>query len=298
MDQQAATEQKETIPTISWFLLGLLALVWGSSYILIKKGLVAFEPEQLACLRISISSIAFLPLFLMRIKEVDWSKFKYLIIIGLSGSGIPAFLFAIAQTEISSSVAGVLSSLTPLFTLVWGITLFGVPMVWSKVLGVIIGLAGAISLIVFGSNAGLDGNMWYGLLIVLGCALYALSVNTVKTYLQDMSAITISAVSFFIIGIPAAIYLFTTDFLSIMQNHEAAWISLGYVAILALFGTVLATILFFKLVQLTNAVFSSMVSYLIPIVALFWGAVDQETISSFHYIGMMLILLGVYISKK
>ena len=162
-----------------------------------------------------------------------------------------------------------------------------------------IGLAGAIFLILFGDAAGMSGSLGYSLLVVIASLLYSLSANTVNAYLQDMNAITISAVSFVLIGIPAIIYLFTaTGFLNTLQQTPHAWSALGYVAILALFGTVIASILFFRLVQITNAVFASMVSYLIPIVALMWGFLVDEIITIYHIFGMLLILLGVYLSRR
>ena len=282
----------------SWGILLLVAVIWGSSYILIKKGLIAYSPTQLASLRVVISALAFLPVFIARRHRINWSALRYLLVVGFSGSFIPAFLFAFAQTQINSSTTGILSSLTPLFTLILGISFFGVAIQLRKVVGVIIGLAGAVFLILYGRSAGMEGNLWYGLLVVLGCACYALSVNTVKTYLQDMSAITISAVSFILIGIPAVLYLFTTDFIEVVAHRDGAWLALGYISILALLGTVAATVLFFKLVQITDAVFGSMVSYLIPLIAVLWGVVDGEVITLFHIIGMALILTGVYISRK
>ena len=282
----------------AWILLGLLGLVWGSSYVLIKKGLEAFSPQQVACLRIGITALAFLPVFVFRFKKIDWTKLKYFAVVGFAGSFFPAFLFAFAQTQISSSITGVLSSLTPLFTLALGILFFKTPFLWTKVLGVLIGLAGAVLLIVFGKEAGVDGNIWYGLLVVLGSLLYASSANTVGSHLQNMNALTISAVSFILIGLPAIGYLFYSDFTSVLIEKDNGWAALGYISILSLFGTVIATVLFFKLVQLTDAVFSSMVSYLIPVVAIMWGAVVGEPITIYHLIGMVLILSGVYISRK
>ena len=295
----SSINQPSAAPSLqSWLTLVLLGLVWGSSYILIKKGLVAYSPVQLACLRITISALAFFPFFILNWKKIDWSKLRFLLIVGFMGSGVPAFLFAFAQTELSSSMAGVLSSLTPLFTLSLGILIFGRPLIWAKVFGVLIGLAGAVLLILFGSEAGVEGKIGYGLLVVVGCVCYATSVNTVETYLPDMSSITISAVAFVLIGVPAVVYLFLTDFTKVLQSHPDAWASLGYITILALFGTVLASILFFKLVHMTSAVFSSTVSYLIPLVAILWGLLDGEVIGIFHLLGMGLILLGVYMSRK
>jgi len=281
-----------------WLLLLFLSVVWGSSYILIKKGLIAYSPEQLACLRICISGLAFLPLFVLRFKSIDWSKIKYIAVVGFAGSFFPAFLFAFAQTELSSSTTGVLSSLTPLFTLLLGLLFFKFPFSWPRLIGVILGLAGAVSLILFGDAGKMSGQLFYGILVLLGCLFYALSGNTLKAALQELNVITISAVAFMMISLPALFYLFSTDFLEVLQTDETALTSLGYIAILALFGTVLASVLYFRLIQMTNPVFGSTVSYLIPIVALGWGALDGEVIGILHLLGMVLILGGVYISGK
>jgi len=295
-NQQVLHSERPTL--LSWGILLLLGLVWGSSYILIKKSLVAFSPIQVACLRLSISAIAFFPVFLWHFRKIDWSKLKYLILVGVTGSGLPAILFSTAQTEISSSVAGVLSSLAPLFTLVIGILFFGASAMKSKISGILVGLLGAVFLIAFGQNAGIEGNMWYGSLILGGCICYAISSNTVKTHLQEMSSIKISAAAFFIVGVPCLIYLLTTDVLTIIQTHEHGWTSLGTVTLLALAGTVMATILFFRLVQITNPVFASLVSYLIPVIAILLGAYDGEPITFLHISGMVLILAGVYLTNK
>ena len=281
----------------SWSILLLLSLVWGSSYILIKKSLVAFTPIQVGCLRLSISALAFLPVFLWHIKQIDWSKLKYLLIVGLCGSGLPAVLFPLAQTEISSSVAGTLSSLTPLFTLIIGALFFKAAAAWSKLTGILVGLMGAVLLIAFGQNAGLKGNLWYGIFILIGCVCYAVSTNIVKEHLQEMSSYKISAVAFFIVGIPCLIYLLTTNIIDVIQTDEHGWTSLGTVTVLALGGTLLATVLFFKLVQLTNPLFASLVSYLIPMIAMLLGSFDVESITMLHFFGMGLILLGVYLTK-
>lgn len=289
------TSEKPTL--LSWGILILLGLVWGSSYILIKKSLIAFSPIQVACLRLSISAIAFFPVFLYHFRDIDWSKLKYLVLVGVTGSGLPAILFSTAQTEISSSVAGVLSSLSPLFTLIIGIIFFKAEAVWSKITGILIGLLGAISLIVFGQTAGIEGNLWYGLLVIIGCVSYAISSNAVKAHLQEMSSFKISAAAFFIVGIPSLIYLFIIDIGTVIRTHEHGWVSLGTVTVLALAGTVMATVLFFKLVQITDPLFASIVSYLIPMIAILLGAFDGEPITIFHAIGMGLILTGVYLTK-
>lgn len=290
--------QEQEPDLVSWLILITLSLIWGSSYILIKKGLVVYSSTQVACLRLAISAICFLPVLLWQFRQVDWSRWRFLLLVGLTGTGIPAFMFAIAQTEISSSMAGVLNSLVPLFTLVLGVLLFGAKAPWVKFLGVLIGLAGAAMLILLGKEAGAEGNPWYGLLVIVGCICYAVSSNTVGTYLRDMRALVISAASFTIVGIPAFAYLFRTDFLHKLELQTGAWEALGYVALLSVFGTVLASLIFFQLVQRTSPVFASMISYLVPAVAVSWGFADGENISIIHFIGMGLILSGVYLVKK
>ncbi len=290
---------EEQVPWKAWLVLGILSLVWGSSFILIKRGLMIFPPEQVGAMRLAISAIAFFPFLISRLHRIDWKRLKYLLVVGVTGSGLPAFMFALAQTEISSSLAGILNSLTPLFTLMIGVAAFGSKFSWAKLIGILLGLLGASALILLGSKSGVEGNMWYGLLVVIATISYATSGNVVGKYLKDMNSLLIGAASFGIVGIPLLIYLLTgTSFLHIMQTEPGAWEALGYIAILALVGTFAASVIFFKLIQWTSPVFGSTVAYLIPIIALGWGVADGETVGFFHLIGMAMILSGVYLSKR
>lgn len=283
----------------NWLVLIALSLVWGTSFILIKKSLIAFSAMQVACLRMSFSAIAFLPLVGWHWSRIDWSKLRYLIIVGLTGTALPAIFFSTAQTQISSSLTGILNSLTPLFTLILGAVFFKTKVGWAKVVGVILGLIGAGILILMSRSSAVEGNIWYALLVVLASLCYGTSSNVVGNYLKDMSALIISAASFGLVGIPGLIYLLAgTDFIYRMGHVDYAWPALGYVSLLALVGTVAASVLFFRLIQWTSPVFGSTVAYLIPIVALLWGVIDGEAIYFFHFIGMALILTGVYLSKR
>ncbi len=298
MIKDVKPKETEPISARAWLVLFGLALAWGTSYILIKKGLVAFSPEQLASLRIGITAFIFFPFILFQNKRVDWSKWKQLFVVGFLGSLFPAFLFASAQTKISSSLSGILSSLTPLFTLLLGIAFFRVQATWTKVVGVLLGLFGAVWLLVVDRGIGDFEGMAFGLLVVGACFCYAVSSNVVKAYLQNMPTLTISAISYIMVGLPAVGFLFTTNFLETMQTHSAAWPSLGYIAILAISSTVLGSLFFFKLIKDTNVVFASTVSYLIPMVAIIWGVFDGESITFLHFVGMVVILSGVYVARK
>lgn len=283
----------------NWLTLIALSLVWGTSFILIKKSLIAFSAIQVACLRMSFSALAFMPLVFWHWSRIDWSRLKYLIIVGLTGTALPAIFFSTAQTQISSSLTGILNSLTPLFTLILGALFFNAKAGWAKVLGVIMGLIGASILILMSSTSSVEGNIWYALLVVAASLCYGTSSNVVGTYLKDMNALIISAASFGLVGIPGLIYLvFGTDFFYRMGHVDYAWTALGYVSLLALVGTVAASVLFFRLIQWTSPLFGSTVAYLIPIIALLWGVIDGESVYFFHFVGMALILAGVYLSRK
>ena len=293
-----ASQESENTPIKAWLVLILLSIIWGTSYILIKRGLVAYSPYQVACIRLSVSSISFIPVLIYHFRKVDWSKWHFLVIVGLTGTALPSFLFPIAQTQVSSSMAGILNSLTPLFTLLIGIVFFRSSIVLGKIGGVLLGLAGATFLILFGNKLGIQGNMWYGLFIVLATLCYATSSNVVGYFLKDMSSLLISAVSFTIVGFPAIFMLLATDFVEILQHTPEGLPALGYIVVLALFSTVLASIIFFRLIQWTNPVFATTISYLVPIVALGLGSIDGEPITLYHFIGMGLILLGVYLTRQ
>jgi drug/metabolite transporter (DMT)-like permease len=276
----------------------VLSLIWGSSFILIKKALIAIKPVELACLRISISAIAFIPVLYFNWHKVDWRKWKAFLIVGALGSGIPAFLFAFAQTGISSSLAGLLNSLTPVFTLIIGILVFRQKFKILQFTGVILGLIGAVSLVLMDSAAGISEAWYYAMLVIIGTVCYATSVNTVQFRFQKVTPVIVSSVSFALIGPPAIIYLAGTGFFTEVLSRDYAAYSVAATFILSIFSTVLASILFFGLVQKTSAVFGSSVTYIMPIIAISWGLADGEVLLWFHLIGMAMILTGIYLIKS
>ncbi len=284
---------------MGFIILGILALTWGSSFILIKKSLTAYSPVQVACLRLSITALALFPVLWARRGEVEWQRWRMFLAVGLLGTAIPAFLFSFAQQRVSSSVAGMLNTLTPLFTLVLGIVFFQAKVIWAKVAGVILGLAGATVLILLGQKGALSGSAAYSMLIVVATVCYGANLNIVATHFGNTNSLTLSAVSFTIVGIPGLIFLLTgTDFLHRLDTQAGALTGLGYVAILSLGGTVIASVLFFHLVKKTSAIFSSTVAYLMPVVALGWGMLDGEIMTIFHLAGILLIMAGVYLSRR
>jgi drug/metabolite transporter (DMT)-like permease len=278
-------------------LLFGLASVWGSSFFLIKKALIALHPLQVACLRLSIAGLVLSPFFLGQVKNLPRRDIKWLLVVGLAGSGIPAVCFGFAQTHISSAVAGILNSLTPLFTLVIGVLFFAFKAHFRNILGVLVGLLGAIFLITQALEGPLMTNFFFAGLIVFGTMCYATSSNVVSRYLPHRKSFSISVLSYVMLLPLGLIVLFSTDFLHRLQTQPQIALSLGAVFTLAIFGTAIASIFYFMLVQRTSPLFASMVTYLIPLIATILGFFDGEAISMMHNIGLLLIISGVYLSK-
>ncbi len=281
-----------------WVILIFLSLVWGCSFILIKKALITFDAPTVGAMRIAIGSVAFAPFVYHFRKEIDWSQWKKFLLVGLTGSGIPSFLFAFAQTEITSSMAGLLNSMTPIWTLLLGIFLFKLRFNHLKMVGVLLGFIGAVIIIIAAHNSKFGGNPMYGFLAIIATVCYALSVNMVQGFFGKTKPIIISAMSFFLIGPPIWIFLMFTGVKEQYLNNDFAIYSLSSVVALSLFGTVMASILFYILVQRTSAVFGSMVTYLMPFVVIIWGLIDGEIITMLQLLGMGTILIGVYFTKK
>ena len=282
-------------PLRSWLLLVLIGAIWGSSFILMKKGLMVFSDVQIATMRMGMAWLVTLPFLLGRFKEISKKEWLILLSVGLLGNGLPAFLFATAQTKIDSSLAGMLNSLVPLLTMTFGLLLFGLRTWLLQVIGLVIGFVGAIMLIVM--PGGISGFQPAALLVVLASTCYAFNLNVVRRYLSKMPSMLITAGSFLWVGPFCLIYLFTTDFTSRFE-HEAALQSFGAIVILAVVGTTIAVLMFNKLIQSGGAVFASMVTYIVPIVAIIWGVLDGESISVWSILGVFVILAGVYLVNK
>lgn len=283
------------------YLIGL-AVVWGTSYILIKRGLTVFSPLQVASLRLGISALALAPLAYVHLRRINWRQVPLLIVIGLTGTGLPSFLFPYAQVHLSSSLTGMLSALNPLCTFLIAWLFFASREAKRKQLaGVLLGLLGAVLLAWAAPGGGGQTTQFaYAGFVLLACFCYATSSNLVAAYFQDVSSLTITVCSFFIVGLPALIWALSAG--AVVRTVAAApgdegWWALACVAALAVVSTVLASIIFFRMVQRTGAVFSSTVSYIIPLVALVWGLLDGEGFAALQIPAIVLVLTGVALSR-
>lgn len=283
--------------SVQWIVLAALAFVWGSSYFLIKKGLRTFDETELAALRIAIAFIILAPIAIYNLKKIKKSKILPLFLVGALGSALPAFLFAKAQTTLSSSVAGILNSIVPVFTMLIGVTLFKTKFLKINILGLFIGLIGAVTLIWVDKSSNITFDFMGAVYVVLATICYGISVNVIKESLPEISSMEITSFAFLFIGIPVIPILLLTNFTEKLVTHEA-WMDLGYITLLSVFGTALAILYFNKLIKHTSAIFATTVTYLIPIVAVMWGVLDGEPLTVFHFMACLIILVGVYLVNK
>lgn len=281
-----------------WVYLIILSIIWGSSFILIKKSLIDLSAIQVGALRIIFTSFFLFIAGFKTVKEIKKEHWKWIAWSGFLGSFFPPFLFAIAQTELDSAIASILNSLTPLNTTIIGIALFGVLVTKRQILGVVIGLIGTVILIAKGAEFNPNQNYWYSTLIIASSIGYAFNINILKRHLNSLSALSIAVGNFVCILLPAVIVLIFTGFFSQVFSSPEMQKGLIYVIVLALFGTAFAKVLFNKLISVASPVFAASVTYTMPLMAIFWGIIDGESLSFYQLIGGAIILLGVYLANK
>lgn len=282
-----------------WIFLFLLAFIWGSSFILIKKGLVGFTPLQLGSLRIIITALLLFLVGFKSLKNLPKNTLKWIVISGFLGTFFPAFLFAYAETEIDSAIASILNSIVPINTIVFGFLAFKMHSSKRQVLGVLTGFAGTFLLITNGASINPNQNYWYAFLVIIATVMYAFSINIIKRYLQHVSPIAIAVGNFAIIIIPAFIVLIFSGFFTsqVIQGPDFT-MSLFYIFLLSLFGTAIAKVLFNNLVQISTPIFASSVAYIMPIIAVSWGVLDGESFGFWQGVATVIILLGVYLANS
>lgn len=282
-----------------WLYLIVLSIIWGTSYILIKKSLEGFSPIQLGAVRIVMASIFLFIIGLRSLRGISKKEWKWIAISSLVGSFFPIFLYAFAQTEIDSSIASILNSLVPLFTIFIGYAAFRISFTGRQLLGVLVGLIGASLLIVLGIDINPDQNYWYAGLVIMATLSYACNANIVKSKLQDVSPMGI-AVGNFACMLPAGlIILFTSGALKPEVIQGPYFLSsLTYLVVLCIMGTCVAKVMFNRLIQISSPVFSVSVTYLIPVVGILWGLLDEEIFTPMQLLASLIILLGVYLVNK
>ena len=281
----------------SWLVFALLAIVWGSSFILMKEGLKAFNPYQVASLRMLFAGIILLPFAYKAIKRIPKNKLVLVIFSGILGNFIPAYLFCIAETQIDSSLAGILNSLTPMFTIIVGVLFFKVQTSMVKVLGMIIGFIGLSILLGAGKDVSFQ-NLSFASLVLLATLLYGINVNILSRYMQQLGSLNVASIAFAFLMIPSICVLYFTGYFNTDFGSPIVLRALAATSVLGIIGTSMATILFYYLVKQAGMLFGSMVTYGIPVVAVAWGIWDGESLNLIQIGCLGLILFGVYIVNR
>lgn len=283
---------------ISWILFILITIIWGSSFILIKKGLTVYSAPQVAAIRMLSASLFMIPFALSWIRRIDKKYYLLIFVSGFIGSFIPAFLFALAQTKLDSAITGMVNSLTPVFVLIIGVIFYKQRITFSIIIGLLLALAGTALLMFTGSEGNHSFN-YFALFVVVATLLYGINVNILKFNMADLHPIAIASISLFFVGPLAAIHLFFfSDFTDRLAYGNEAVLALFYISILGIVGTSIALMLFNKLLKNATPLFSSSVTYLIPIVAVIWGLIDGENLYFSHYLSMGIIIFGVFLANR
>ena len=281
----------------NWLLFVVLSVIWGSSFILMKEGMVKLTPYQVASLRILSAGLVLIPFARRAVRAIPRDKLFLVILSGLLGNFFPAYLFCIAETKLDSGLAGILNALTPFFVILIGISFFQLKANAIKIVGVLIGFAGLCLLVTASGHFSLQ-NLSFALLILLATCFYGLNVNLIGRYMQGIGSINIASLAFVFLIIPSIIILWTTGYFALPLGEKATLNSTLASFVLGVMGTASASILFYMLIKRAGNLFASMVTYGIPFVALAWGAWYGETITLTQVGCLGIILVGVYLVNK
>ena len=281
-----------------WWYLAVLSLIWGSSFILMKKALISLSPIQVASLRTLIASIFVILIGFKSLQNIKKRHWKYISLSALVGTFFPAFLFAYAIKGIDSSIASILNSLTPFNTFIIGALVFGFAFKKKQFIGIMIGLVGTLILILKGADLNPNQNYWYALLPIIASIGYAFNVNIIKKHLHDLNGLTITVGHFVLVIIPTLIILSCTGFFTEFELNSETKPALLYIVVLSIFGTAIAKVMFNNMVHISSPIFASSVTYLIPIVAVMWGIIDGEKLSFIQLFAGGIILFGVWMVNK
>ena len=281
-----------------WIVLTILALTWGSVFILIKKTLIVFNPYEIGALRMVISGIVLLKFALPALRKMSKETIIWIGITGFFGNFFPTFLFPIAQTQVSSSMAGILDTLVPIFVLVLGFLFFGIKSKLIQIIGAVFGFSGAALLLYFSETNSEETQFMYALLIVLATACYGLSALIVKNRLGHVPSIQLSSAAISLWLIPSLIALTFSGFFTNFEASPRTWEAVGFMMVLGILGTAVSGVLYYKLIYDESPVFASTVTYLLPVVAVAWGLLDGEKFTVWYLLGALLILIGIYLIRE
>ena len=282
----------------SWIIILVLTLIWGSSFIMLKRALDVYSPEQVFAGRMMVAALILAPWSIPLLRRLRKKYWVPMIIFALISNLITTILYATAQTRIDSAVNGMINTLTPLMTLLVGVVFYRQKMSSFQGIGLFLGLIGTIILVIQAQGGEVGMINWFAIIAVAATFCNGFTGNILKFSLAGLTALEIASLSFLIVLPIALVEAFRTDMFSLMMTGDPGWASTRYLIILGLFSNALGLFLIGKLIQLSSPVFASLTTYLVPLLALFWGFMDSENITLFQILAMTLILISVFVVDR
>ncbi|MEI4828432.1 MULTISPECIES: DMT family transporter [Bacillus] len=282
-----------------YLALIMLSLIWGGSFYYFKVLVADFNPLVVAFLRSTfgvITLIVLIPFFRKSFKGKI--PFIPLISVGILNTVIPWTLICFSEQKMTSNLASVLNATQPLWTMILGILFFGIRSNRNQLIGLFIGFIGILILsdLHLSNVFSVNSLNFFAMLTATFC--YGLATHITKRYLKEMSMFQISLGTLLVGSICSGfIVLLLEDPIQILT--KISWHHIGALIGIGVFGSGIAYLLYFYLIQKGSPDFASISTYLVPVSAIFWGYILlSEAISWKLIIGLIFILMGVYMTNR
>jgi drug/metabolite transporter (DMT)-like permease len=275
-----------------WALLAAVALMWGSSFLLIEVGLRHLEPTAVTLLRVLFGALtlACIPAARRPIARADW---PLVAVLGTVWIAAPFTLFPLAQQSISSSLAGMVNGAAPLFTML-------VAAVWARraptgrqLAGLVVGFAGVVAINV-PALQGADATALGAAMVLLATLFYGIAFNMAVPLEERNGALPVIWRAQLV-----ALVLVTGPGVVGLAGSTWAWSSMLAMVVLGALSTGVAFAFFTTLAGRVGAARGSVTVYFIPVVAIVLGVLlGDESVALIALVGTALVLLGAYLTSR
>jgi drug/metabolite transporter (DMT)-like permease len=287
-----AIAARDGFSPLDWATLSAVALMWGSSFLLIDLGVAHLEPALVAWLRLAFgaATLGLVPAARRRVPRSEWRPIALLALVWMA---VPFVLFPIAQQWIESSLAGMINAAAPLFTaVVAGMLARELPGA-RRAAGLFVGFAGVVAITVPQLGGAESTALGVGL-VVAATACYGIALNLTGPLQQRNGALPViwrAQVVALVLVAPAGI--------AAVPGSEMDLGSLAAVAVLGALGTALAFVLMSDLVGRVGSTRASVTIYFLPVVAIVLGALFlDESIETSAILGTALVIAGAAVVSR
>lgn len=278
---------------LDWTLFVSISLIWGSSFLLMAIGLEAFEPGLITMLRVGLGAAALWLVPVARSTKVDRSDWPRLVALSIVWVAVPFTLFPIAQQYINSAIAGMLNGAMPIFAAVIAVIMLRRLPRATTLVGLVIGFAGVVAISAPSIREG--GTEALGVaLVVIATACYGLAVNIAAPIQQRYGSIPVMA------RMLALATLWTAPFGLIgAAGSSFAWGPFVAIAAAGVVGTGIAFVIMGSLVGRVGSTRASVITYVIPVVALVLGVVFRnDQVAPIALLGVAMVIAGAAMASR